>query len=118
MVPYIYHTSTIHFWGDEMKTTIYLPNELYEKAKDAGVNFSAVSRRAIEHELYGDNPKFIEGKLRDVLKSKQHHEKEIEQLREDLQKANNKQQERKKRLGEFNPNEVNDYRTITPKGGK
>ena len=95
-----------------------MPFDLWKKSKDAGINISAISRRAIEHELYRDNPKFLEDKLRDKIKSRKHQDREIEQLREDIQKANNKQQERKERLQQFKPDEVKTYRKITPKGDK
>jgi peptidoglycan hydrolase CwlO-like protein len=98
-----------------IRSTIYLPRDLHKKAKEAGINNSAISRRAIEHELYGDNPKFIEDKLRDALRDKQHGEREIEQLKEDLQKAIHKRKECKERLQQSKPSEVRDYRTIIPK---
>ena len=95
-----------------------MPFDLWEKAHDAGINISAISRRAIEHELYRDNPKFLEDKLHDELKNRRYHDGEIEQLKSDIQKAKHRQQARKERLGKFTPNEVNDYRTTTPKREK
>jgi len=102
-----------------IRTTVYLPRDLHKKAKEAGINnFSDWVKKSLEFELYGDNPRFIEGKLRNAMKDKQQREREIEQLREDLEKANNKQQERKERLQQFKPDEVKTYRKITPKGDK
>ena len=106
--------------GKMVRSTVYLPRELREQA-DAIIGekkFSAWVKEALERELYGDNPRFIEYKLNDELRQRQYHDTKVKQYREDLEKANQKQKEKKERLGKFNPGEVRDYRTIIPKGGK
>jgi hypothetical protein len=37
-----------------MRVTLYLPDELRERARDAGLNLSALLRQAVEDELRGD----------------------------------------------------------------
>lgn len=37
-----------------MRITVYLPDDLGERARAAGINFSGVLRAAVEHELAGD----------------------------------------------------------------
>lgn len=40
----------------KMRVTLYLPDELRTRAADAGLNLSALLRRAVENELRGERP--------------------------------------------------------------
>lgn len=96
-----------------MKTTIYLPDLLYEKAKDAGLNFSRIAREAVEVALYGDNPEYLDKLYEREKEELRQHENKVKQLDQKRKKARELQKKRKERLKQYQP-EMNDYRTIIP----
>jgi hypothetical protein len=93
------------------RTNIYLPEALKEEAKKRGINLSKFFTKMLEYELYQDNPKFIEQKLKELNDT---HSQEETFLCARLEEAKKKDQTKKQRLSRIAP-EAMDYRTITPK---
>ena len=96
------------------KTTIRIPDQIYELLKKTNINISSVCRRALENEIYGDNPEYYKMQIKEQdNKIKQEENKKI-QLENLYEKAKNQKEIQKKRLISTEP-EIRSYRTIIPK---
>ena len=102
------------------RTTIYIPDSLFEKVKDAGLidqgKLSGICRRAIESEVFGDNPDYMEQIYQKEKEELQQQEYRVNQMAKRVAQAKEAQKKRRERMNQ-NHKAPRDYRTIIPKGG-
>jgi predicted nucleotide-binding protein (sugar kinase/HSP70/actin superfamily) len=100
----------------KQKTTIWLPIHLHEAIKQSGCKLSPLIVELLEQKFYEDNPFFIKSKLDEALQKRDATDIEINTLKEQLKKANEKQQQRQQQLKQL-PYARKTYRRKIPKEG-
>ena len=97
-----------------MKTTIYISDKLHELVKKADINVSEICRKALENEIYGDNPEYYEIKIKEQNKRVIDEQNKKIQLEKLYERAKNQREIHKERILSTKP-EPRSYRKIIKK---
>jgi len=102
------------------RTSIYLPDSLFEKVKDAGLidqgKLSGICRRAIESEIFGDNPEYMEQLYQKEKEELKQHETRVNEMAKKVAQAKEAQKKRRERMSYVSDTPM-DFRTVIPKDG-